>query len=90
MFGGTTQPYPTGTVAIQVLVPPDASLAGATFYSQFVFLQAAANPLGLFTTNGLQVTLGKDHGVTRILFAGNPAATSGSVSLYYGLAIGLD
>jgi hypothetical protein len=87
MLGGVTQPYPTGSVAIQISVPPDPGLADAAFYSQFVLLQAAANPMGLFTTNGLRNTLGRDHGVARIVFAGNPVATSGGVAPYHGLAI---
>ena len=89
-LAGTTQPYPNGTVVIRVKVPADPRFADATFYSQFAFLQAGANTLGLFTSNGLRHTLGRDHGVARIVHAGNPVATSGGVAPHAALAIGLD
>lgn len=49
-------PLPSMTVTLPI--PLTSSLAGAIVYSQSVFLDAAANPLGLKTSNAASLTLG--------------------------------
>jgi len=73
-----------------VLIPNDPTLANTTHYSQFVFVSAGANALGVFTTHGSANRVGGPIGVTRIHASGNPGATSGTLGLQYGMAIGLN
>jgi hypothetical protein len=87
---GTTSNDLYGAVSVQVAVPFRPDLFGAPVFTQVLFFEAAANSLGVFTSNGLAHTLGRNHGVARIFASGNPFATSGALDRYQALAIGLD
>jgi hypothetical protein len=90
-FGGITQANSTGSVSISVPVPSDPSLAGATFRSQYLFIELAANPLGVFTSNGLTNVLGRSHGVTRLYNRGDPRGTMSTIfGPGFGLATGFN
>jgi hypothetical protein len=60
------------------------------FYSQCVFVDPAANGLGLWLTNSLKNTIGTSPGMARIYATGNPNATSGTAERAYGMAIGFN
>jgi hypothetical protein len=85
---GTTTAGANGAVTILVPLPLTPGLAGAVFYSQYVFLDPAANGLGSFTSNGRMDTIGTPYGVTRIY--GGLTATGGSRERYFGLAVGFN
>jgi hypothetical protein len=87
---GTTQASASGDVTISLAMPNDPSLAGAQFYSQYLFAQPGANPLGVFATQGRFLRFGSPPGLTRIYASGVPNATSGTVGTNYGMAIGLN
>ncbi len=84
----TTNVDATGSVALSFPVPNAPQLSGAMFYTQYLFLQPGATPLGLFTSNGTQNTIGRAPGVSRVYgpIGGTPWATQ----IQFGLAIGLN
>ncbi|MFQ5505035.1 MAG: hypothetical protein ACE5F1_09605 [Planctomycetota bacterium] len=53
----------TGSALFESKVPNDASMAGATFYGQWMTVDNRVNPaVGLAFSNGLEITLGKSLG----------------------------
>jgi hypothetical protein len=86
----TTQAGTNGAVTDSFAIPDDPTLAGATFFSQHMFLQVGANQLGLFTTDGRRNIVGKPVDVSRIFALGNPNATGGFLDPQFGLAIGFN
>jgi hypothetical protein len=90
VFATATTPGVTGTATVNVPIPNDPTLAGTTHFSQFLFVSAGANPLGVFTTDGAGNLLGGPLGVARIYAIGNPGATGGTLETQYGMAIGLN
>ena len=80
----------TGRAAVSVPLPTDRSLEDAVFYSQYWFLEAAANPLGVFTSNGVVGRVPVEVAVAVVFADGNPTATSGIVEGNRGLSVGLD
>ena len=88
---GTTQAGSAGSVVLNVGIPQDPGLAGALFHTQIFFLDATANALGLFATNGASHRLAGPPGVSRMYDRGNPMGTSATVTgIHFGLAIGFD
>ena len=87
----TTRADPTGSVALSFPTPNQQALAGVPFYTQYVFLQAGANALGVFTTNGTENVIGYDPGVSRVYGAiGGTGGTAASTQKQFGLAIALN
>lgn len=87
---GVTVPGNNGAVTIPVPIPGNPFLQGGSFYTQYLFLEATANNLGIFTTNSRLNTIGRLPQVTRIYAAGNPTSLSGTLGVQYGMAIGLN
>jgi len=87
---GATTPGQNGAVSLTMTLPNNPFLTGATFYSQYLFLEGTANPLGIFTTNGLTNVVGRHHHLTRIYASGNPTASSGTLDISFGMSIGLN
>lgn len=88
--GNATQAGSRGQVVDMLTIPDDPTLAGASFFSQYLFLQTGANQLGLFTSDGRRNTIGKPIGVARVFAQGNTGATGGVVGPEFGIAIGLN
>jgi hypothetical protein len=64
----------------------------STHYSQFLWVDALANNLGVFTSNGRDNVIGSpgNVGMARISAANNPNATSGTLTANYGLSLGFN
>ena len=87
----TTVTGTTTFVQISVPFPDDASLVGQTFYSQYMFFDPTANPLGILMTNGrINRNIPAPVGITRIYASGNPAATAGTLGLQFAVPVGLN
>ena len=56
---GTFPVSPTGTAAVTVPIPPLGALIGETFTFQWYALIPAANAVGVATSDGLRVTIGR-------------------------------
>jgi hypothetical protein len=77
-------------VRVDLTFPDDKSLVGITYFSQYLFFEPAANPLGIYTTNGRSnVSVPAQVGITRIYASGNPGATTGTVGVQFALPVGL-
>ena len=89
---GTTVPAASGRVLFQGISPvPDPSLVGTALCTQVAFLDAAANALGAFTTNGSVNTIPPVAGVAHI----SSFSTASSMATYarrpdYGVSIALN
>jgi len=90
LLSGVTQASPSGSVTIMVPIPNDQALIGSVHYSQYLFVEPAANALGVFTSNGRANTIGGPPNVTRIYNLTAPPQTTGTVGLQFGMAIGLN
>lgn len=84
----TTRNDPTGSVALSFPTPTGPALAGWTFHTQYLFLQAGANPLGIFTSNGQTSALGTNPDVSRVY--GPIGSAPWATEKQFGLAIGLN
>jgi hypothetical protein len=73
--------FPYGEAQARHSLPLDANLLGATLFSQWLFLDAGANPLGVTTTNGVRSTLelAMPAGGVGLVYAYSPMAASGEV-----------
>lgn len=88
---GTTQAIASGFIGIKLQSPADATLIGKTTYSQYVFLDAAANALGMFTSEGgAESNIPAPNGIARIYAIGNPGATTGTLGPEFAVPIGLN
>jgi hypothetical protein len=87
---GVTQANPQGSVSLIVGIPADPGLTGGVFFTQFLFADFNANPLGLFTTNSQRNTIGTNVDMARIYAIGNPGGTGGTLHRQFGMAIGLN
>lgn len=91
IIAGVTNANTNGSVVISITTPPDPALERAVFYSQYLFVDLAANALGVFATNGRQNTFGFITGTTRLYATGGPGLpTANGVGTNYGLSIGLN
>jgi hypothetical protein len=81
-----------GRITIPVQLPNDPALVWSTHYSQFLWVDALANNLGVFTSNGRDNVIGSpgNVGMARISAANNPNATSGTLTANYGLSLGFN
>ena len=76
---GVTMALASGFLGFTVPTPPTAALVGQTLYTQFIFAEAGANQLGLFTSRGLVNTpIPAPAGICRI-YASGTTATQGTV-----------
>ena len=88
---GVTMAISSGFIGMKLPTPPDSRLIGMTTHSQYVFLDAGANALGLFTSEGnSQVNIPAPNGVSRIYAIGNPAATSGTLGIEFAVPVALN
>jgi hypothetical protein len=91
LLAGVTLANTNGSVVISFATPADPSLWRTVYYSQYLFVEAAANPLGVFTTNGRTNTFGYQLGVTRLYnLTGAGLPTASATGTNFGLAIGLN
>ncbi len=79
VFPGQCNTSPSGYVQFPMPIPNDPALGNKTFYSQLVFVQMGVNPLNVFTTRGLAITIGDGKTTPPNRF---PSGTKGSS---YGL-----
>ncbi len=87
---GVTGSFPTGFMGVVFPTPNDPSIVGGTIYTQFVFVEAGANAIGLFTSAGRNnVNIPAPVGVTRV-YASGTTATTGTVGKQFALPIGLN
>jgi len=88
---GVTQPISSGFIGIKITTPADPRLVGMTTYSQYVFLDAGANALGLFTSEGsAQTNIPAPNGISRIYAIGQPTAASGTLGLEFAVPVALN
>ena len=85
--GATTA---TGNVTFTIQVPNQPGLSGQALYSQVVFVDPSLNGLGAITTNGYKTAIGTDPGITRIYGLSSPTATSGTLDIGFGMAVGFN
>ena len=90
VLSGTTLSNPTGFLGIQIGTPRNPNLVGLAIYTQFLFVDPAANQLGVFTSNGrANYPIPAPVEVTRI-YASSPTATAGTLGPDFALPIGLN
>ena len=78
----------TGVAPFAIQVPNQLELQGGTFYMQGLVLNAGANPLGLYTTQGVQSTIGiRPIGLARIWTTTMPPPPQGTKQNGAGLAV---
>ena len=83
MLSGTTDA--SGVVQWNVPIPASTSLDGQHFFTQIAIVDAAANGLGGYLSNGTRNILGGKLGITRIW--GGISSTGGTLGYNYGMAI---
>lgn len=87
---GVTLANPTGFLGFSVPTPENPVLVGASLFTQFIFVEAGANALGAFTSNGrVNSPIPGPIEVTRI-YASGTTATSGSVGPQFAVPIALN
>jgi hypothetical protein len=90
MLPGTTLANATGFLGLVVRTPRDPSWIGLTIYTQFAFVDAGANPLGIFTSRGLvNSPIPAPVEITRI-YASSVTALQGTVGPDFALPVGLN
>lgn len=77
-----------GLTSWTVGIPANPGLEGQQFFSQIAFVDAAANGLGGYMSNGQRDIIGGALGITRIWATIN--STSGSIGTRYGMAVGFN
>lgn len=88
---GVTRAIASGFIGTKLQSPADATLIGKTTYSQYVFLDAGANALGMFTSEGgAETNIPAPNGIARIYAIGNPGATAGTLGPEFAVPIGLN
>jgi hypothetical protein len=92
VVGALTTPGTNGAAVVVLPLPPDPTLGGVVFFSQYLFIDPTANALGVFTTNGRRNTIGGSVGIARVhaVGAGAGTAPTGSITFSFGLATGLN
>jgi hypothetical protein len=90
-FSVTNGQGAANTATFDLPTPNDPSLGGAVFYAQSYFVDAPANALGVFASNGLRCVFGTGTapGITRI-WGSSPSSTTGTRGVNYGLAFGFN
>ena len=87
---GVTMANSSGSVQINIPLPNDPTLSGATVMSQYLFADPTGNALGIFTSNGASSQIGEARGIARIYGLAGPGGTGGALERQYGMAIGLN
>lgn len=77
-----------GSARVDLVLPDQPGLIGQQVFTQAVFVEPAANALGVFLSPGAAHVLPGRNGVARIF--GGQGQTSGSVGSLFGLVLGLE